>query len=278
MVNNEKNSKQDNLFEPLPSPSNKKKSFYKKKNFFTAITALVVVLLKFKSILIALKLSKFVSTFISMFFMIWVYSLTFGWKYATGFVMLIAIHESGHITAARILGLNISMPIFIPFVGAFIAMKQQPKTARVEAIVAASGPIIGSIAAFICFAIGFMWQSNLFFALAYTGFLINLFNLIPIHPLDGGRIVSAISPKMWFVGIPIILLIAIKFPNPLLFLLLILGAFQAYKIWKVQNNQYYNVSLEERLIFAILYFGLMILLGSAMAWIHSIHSVKNFEL
>jgi len=278
MVNNEKNSKQDNLFEPLPSPSNKKNSFYKKKNFFTAITAMVVVLLKFKSILIALKLSKFVSTFISMFFMIWVYSLTFGWKYATGFVMLIAIHESGHITSARILGLNISMPIFIPFVGAFIAMKQQPKTARVEAIVAASGPIIGSIAAFICFAIGFMWQSNLFFALAYTGFLINLFNLIPIHPLDGGRIVSAISPKMWFVGIPIILLIAIKFPNPLLFLLLILGAFQAYKIWKVQNNQYYNVSLEERLIFAILYFGLMILLGSAMAWIHSIHSVKNFEL
>jgi Zn-dependent protease len=230
-----------------------------------------VVLLKFKSVLIALKFGKFAATIISMFVMIWVYATQFGWWYAAGFVALIAVHESGHVLAARGAGLKVSMPIFIPFVGAFISMKQQPTNARTEAIVAAGGPVLGSIGAFACLAIGLMFNSQLFLALAYTGCLLNLFNLVPVHPLDGGRIVTAISPLMWLIGIPILIVIAMKFPNPIVILFVILGAFQAYRLWKSPDKQYFAVSRETRIAFAVLFFGLMIVLGSTMAWIHGLH-------
>jgi Zn-dependent protease len=244
----------------------------RRRGLWGVLAGIGVVLLKFKSILIALKFGKFATTIISMFIMIWVYATQFGWWYAAGFVLLIAVHEGGHVIAARRAGLKVSTPIFIPFVGAFISMKQQPSNARTEAIVAAGGPVIGSIGAFACLAAGVFFQSNLLLALAYTGCLINLFNLVPVHPLDGGRIVGAISPKMWLIGIPVLVVILFKYPNPITILMVILGAFQAYRIWRSPDKSYFNVSRNTRISFAVLYFGLMIVLGMVMAWIHGLHS------
>jgi Zn-dependent protease len=237
-----------------------------------------VVILKFKSILIALKFGKFAVTIVSMFVMIWVYATQFGWRYALGFVLLIAIHESGHVFAARGAGLKVSMPIFIPFVGAFISMKQQPTNARTEAIIASGGPVLGSIGAFVCLAIGVLSHNQLFLAIAYPGCLLNLFNLVPVHPLDGGRIVTAISPLMWIVGIPVLIFIAVRYPNPIIILFVILGAFQAYRLWKSPNKEYFAVSKSTRITFATLYFGLMIVLGLVMTWIHGLHSAGNSGL
>jgi Zn-dependent protease len=254
---------------PLPQPK-------KKRGGLWAILATAgLVLFKLKSIIIALKFGKFAGTIISMFVMIWVYATQFGWWYAVGFVLLIAVHESGHVLAARGVGLKVSLPIFIPFVGAFISMKQQPTNARTEAIIASGGPVIGSLGAFACLGIGVLLQSNLFLALAYTGCLLNLFNLVPVHPLDGGRIVTAISPVMWIVGIPALIFIAIKFPNPILILFVILGVFQAYKLWKSPNKSYFAVSRQTRITFATLYFGLMIVLGLVMSWIHGLHTTEQ---
>jgi Zn-dependent protease len=236
------------------------------------LAAIGVVLLKFKSILIALKFGKFAATIVSMLFMIWVYATQFGWWFAAGFVLLIAVHEGGHFYAARYMGLKVSAPIFIPFVGAFISMKQQPSSARTEAIVAAGGPVIGSIGAFACLAAGIYLKSGLLMALAYSGCLINLFNLIPVHPLDGGRIVTAISPKMWFVGIPILAIVLFKYPNPIAILMVILGVYQAFRIMRSPDKSYFNVSRNTRLSFAALYFGLMIVLGVTMAWIHGLQT------
>jgi Zn-dependent protease len=247
----------------------------KRRGLWGLIAGAGVVLLKFKSILIALKFGKFATTIISMFIMIWVYATQFGWWYGVGFVLLIAVHEGGHFFVARREGLKVSMPIFIPFLGAFISMKQQPTNARTEAIIAAGGPVIGSIGAFACLGAGIFFQSNLLLALAYTGCLINLFNLIPVHPLDGGRIVAAISPKMWLIGIPVLLIITLKYPNPITIIMLILGAFQAYRIWRSPDKSYFAVSRTTRISFAILYFGLMIVLGIVMAWIHSLHSAPS---
>jgi Zn-dependent protease len=244
----------------------------KRTGLWGILTGAGVVLLKFKSILIALKMGKFATTIISMFVMIWVYATQFGWWYAVGFVLLIAVHEGGHVLVARREGLMVSMPIFIPFIGAFISMKQQPTNARTEAIIAAGGPVIGSIGAFAFLAAGIMFQSNLLLALAYTGCLLNLFNLVPVHPLDGGRIVTAISPLMWLIGIPVLLFISLKFPNPITIIMLILGAFQAYRIWRSPDKGYFKVSRNTRISFAVLYFGLMIVLGMVMAWIHGLHS------
>jgi Zn-dependent protease len=247
----------------------------RRRGLWGMLAGIGVVLLKFKSILIALKFGKFATTIISMFVMIWVYATQFGWWYAVGFVLLIAVHEGGHVVAARREGLKVSTPIFIPFVGAFISMKQQPSNARTEAIIAAGGPVIGSIGAFACLAAGVFFQSSLLMALAYTGCLINLFNLIPVHPLDGGRIVTAISPKMWLIGIPVLLFISLKYPNPITIIMLILGAFQAYRISRSPDKSYFTVSRKTRISVAVLYFGLMIVLGIAMAWIHSLQTAPR---
>jgi Zn-dependent protease len=247
----------------------------RKRGFWAIAAAAGLLLYKFKAVLIALKFGKFAGTLISMFVMIWVYATQFGALYAVGFVLLIAVHESGHMFAARGVGFKVSMPIFIPFVGAFISMKQQPTDARTEAIIAAGGPVLGSLGAFACLGVGVFFHSSLFLALAYTGCLLNLFNLIPVHPLDGGRLVSAISPIMWVIGIPILIVIAMKYPNPIVILLAILGVFQAYKLWKSPNKAYFAVSRQTRITFATLYFGLMIVLGSVMSWIHGLQSAGS---
>jgi Zn-dependent protease len=247
----------------------------KRGGLWAVVAAAGVLLLKFKSILIALKFGKFAATFISMFIMIWVYATQFGAAYAVGFVLLIAVHECGHLLAARSVGFKTSMPIFIPFVGAFISMKQSPTDARTEAVIAAGGPVIGSLGAFVCLGLGIGFRSDLLLALAYSGCLINLFNLVPVHPLDGGRIVTAISPFMWLLGIPILLVMAVKFPNPIVILFVILGAFQAYKLWKSPDKTYFAVSKQTRFTFAALYFGLMAALGLVMSWVHGMHAAAG---
>ena len=266
-------------YEPkIPTSFQSQQPKKKRGGLWAVLAGIGVVLLKFKSILIALKFGKLAGTIVSMLVMIWVYATQFGWWYAAGFVLLIAVHESGHVLAARAAGLKVSMPIFIPFVGAFISMKQQPTNARTEAIIASGGPVLGSIGAFACLALGIVLKSNLFLALAYTGCLLNLFNLVPVHPLDGGRIVTAISPLMWLIGIPVLIFIALRYPNPIVIIFVILGAFQAYRLWKSPNKEYFAVSRSTRITFATLYFGLMIVLGLVMSWIHGLHSAANSGL
>jgi len=228
---------------------------------------------KLKFLLIILKLGKFASTLGSMLVMIFIYAQIFGWAYGLGFVLLIFFHEMGHYIAAKIVNINVSGPVFIPFVGAFISMKDQPTNATVEAKIAAGGPILGSLAALACVLFYTMTDNNLFLALAYSGFMINLFNLIPVHPLDGGRIVTAISPKIWLVGIPILIYVSIKFFNPIIILFLIMGCVQAFKQWKEPSVDYYNTSFSTKIVFSLIFFGLIALLGIGIFYIHNIHMI-----
>lgn len=239
--------------------------------------AIFFIFAKLKFLLIALKLGKFASTLISMLFMIVIYAQMYGWAYGLGFVLLILAHEMGHYFVARNLNIDVSGPVFIPFLGAFISMKDQPTDAVAEAKTAAGGPILGSLAALMCVGIYMISDNNLFLALAYTGFMINLFNLIPVHPLDGGRIVTAISPKIWLIGIPMLLYISFKFFNPIIILFLILGCVQAYKQWKEPDADYYNTSMSTKIIFSIIYFGLMALLGIGIFYIHNIHLIYTYR-
>lgn len=237
----------------------------------------IYILAKLKFILIALKLGKFASTLISMLFMIVIYAQMYGWAYGVGFVLLIFAHEMGHYIVAKKLSIDVSGPVFIPFFGAFISMKDQPSDAVSEAKTAAGGPILGSLAALGCVLIYVVTRNNLFLALAYTGFMINLFNLIPVHPLDGGRIVTAISPKIWLIGIPILLFISINFFNPLIIIFLIMGCIQAYKQWKEPDANYYNTNMSTKIIFSIIYFGLMALLGIGIFYIHNLHFIYAYR-
>ena len=255
-----------------------------KKGLWGILAVILAILAKFKFIiffifaklkflLIILKLGKFASTLGSMLVMIFIYAQIFGWAYGLGFVLLIFFHEMGHYIAAKIVNINVSGPVFIPFVGAFISMKDQPTNATVEAKIAAGGPILGSLAALACVLFYMMTDNNLFLALAYSGFMINLFNLIPVHPLDGGRIVTAISPKIWLVGILILIYVSIKFFNPIIILFLIMGCVQAFKQWKEPSADYYNTSFSTKIVFSLIFFGLIALLGIGIFYIHNMHMI-----
>lgn len=207
----------------------------------------------------ALKLGPVLTTSGTMLLSMVTYSFLFGWPYSVGFVLLIFFHEMGHFLAARQRGLDVGAPTFIPFVGAWIQMKQLPHDVETEAYVGIAGPVAGTITAALCYALARVEQSPLLMALAYAGFMINLFNLIPLSPLDGGRITAILSPKIWWLGAPILLVLFLVNPSPMLILIAILAVPQLLSTLRGQNTmpaQYYAVPMETRVHYGLWYLGL----------------------
>ncbi len=213
----------------------------------------------------SLKLGKILGSGGTMLLSVFTYSLLFGWWYALGFVLLIFFHEMGHYLAARQRGLNVGLPMFIPFVGAWIQLKEMPHNVETEAYVGLAGPVVGTIAALVCYLLGRHLHSDLLLALSYAGFFINLFNLIPLSPLDGGRITAIISPKIWMLGAPILIAWFFLHPSPILILIAILAVPQLWELWKSRHagqKPYYEASLGHRLIYGVWYLGLLVFLAS----------------
>jgi Zn-dependent protease len=232
---------------------------------FIAIGALLA---KFKFLIFALVKLKFLATALSMFASIGVYALAFGWWWAVGFVLLMFVHEMGHALELKRLGVPFSAPIFIPFVGAMIGMKQLPDDAWKEARVGLAGPVLGSVGAAVCWALADATNSNTLRAIAYIGFFLNLFNLLPFLPLDGGRAAAALHPAVWGVGLLLVLGLVIVRPNPILILILVVGGMEVVRRWKSRNTpqfaSYYRVTAAQRATIATVYFGLAGLLAVAM--------------
>ena len=197
----------------------------------SAIGAGLVLFFKYGFLL--LKVAKLGPTLISMVVALFFYTLFFGWEFAIGIVLLILVHESGHVIVSRQQGIPMSLPVFLGPFGAFTRMHQQPRDARQEAIIAIGGPVFGAAAAFACFlwalAIPAGHFHYLLLALAYFGFFMNLFNLIPMSPLDGGRVANAISKWMNVVGIAIMAVVAFWLSNPFAIIILILGIFTTWQ-------------------------------------------------
>jgi Zn-dependent protease len=227
--------------------------------------ALAFLLGKFKFVLMALKFAKF-GTLLSMIVAVWAYAMLWGLPFALGFVLLIFVHEMGHALTMRHLGVPAGAPVFIPFVGAVIAMKKMPRDAYIESLVGIGGPALGSLGAFVCFVIGQLTGSLFWYALAHTGFLINLFNMIPISPLDGGRIVGVISRWFWLVGYAVGGLVFWKTHSPILFLILLLGLFSIGRTVRGPSPEYFAVASDKRLTMGVAYFGLLALLAMGM-WV-----------
>ena len=141
------------------------------------------------------------------------YSLFWGWTFAFGFVVLLFVHEMGHVIQLRREGVKASAPMFVPFLGAVVMAKSLGENALAEARVGLAGPVLGTIGAAACLAIGEASNSDFFRALAYVGFFLNLFNLLPVVPLDGGRAMAAMAPWMWFVGLGAVAAMLFVFPN-----------------------------------------------------------------
>lgn len=242
------------------------------KKLGAPFVALGALLLKFKAaILIVFKLKLF-ATAATMVVSIGAYTMLWGWRFAIGFVLLLLVHECGHVLEARRQGLPVSAPVFVPFLGAAIVMREMPRNAWREARLALAGPLLGSLGAAFCWALSGIYHSNLLLAIAYFGFFLNLFNLLPVVPLDGGRVAAALHPAIWFVGLTALVALVIVAPNPILLIILVIAAFDLFHRWSTRHQQrdlgYYEVSASQRFAVAVGYFGLAILLTVAMAQTH----------
>lgn len=222
------------------------------------------------------KLGKLFTTGGTMIFSMLAYSWIFGWWYAVGFVLLLFCHEMGHYLAARQRGLDVGAPTFIPFVGAWIQMKDMPHNVETEAYVGFAGPVIGSVAAIACLALSRYFHSDLLLALAYSGLMLNLFNLIPISPLDGGRITAIISPMVWLLGLPVLVALFFYHPSPMLLLIAVLAYPQLKEAWaqirhghSAEQKTYYDTPLNTRIQYGVLYLGLI---GFLAMMTYSLHS------
>jgi len=218
-----------------------------------------------------LKMGSTVAMAVSMIISILVYAMAFGLKFAIGFVILLLLHEWGHLVASKVVGLPVSRPIFIPFLGAVIRIKKLPINAKMEANVAIGGPAMGTLSALLCLVFYLWTDSLLMLVLSYTACLLNLFNLIPCDPLDGGRIAVAVTHRLWWLGS---LIIGILFLQTYSFFLFIFFLFSLYRTWKnvdVKDNfSYYQLTMKQRLAVGWWYFGLVIVLGVTTLYIGSI--------
>ena len=225
--------------------------------------AAVFILGKAKLIVPLLKVTK-LSTLLSMLVAVWAYAMFWGLPFAVGFVLLIFVHELGHALVMQQQGIRAGAPVFIPFVGAVIAMKSLPRNAWVEALVGIGGPVLGSVGALVCLVIAWLSDSMIWYALASTGFMINLFNLIPISPLDGGRIVGVISRWLWAVGYAVGIAVFLLTKSPILFLILLLGLFTLGRTLRGPREGYFDVEPAKRVTMGLAYFGLIAALAVGM--------------
>ena len=232
----------------------------------TPFIALGLLFWKAKFILVAIFKFKIFTTSASMLVSVAAYSLFWGWKFAAGFVLLLLVHELGHYIEAKRQGLNVSAPMFIPFLGAAILLKENPQNAWREALVAFAGPVIGSLGAAVVWLVGEQQDSEFLLALAFTGFLVNLFNLIPVVPLDGGRIAAAIHPYIWVLGFFGLIGLLFLAPNPLLIIIVLVVGFELYRRWQErgtpESQRYYEIKPWQRVTAAVGYFvlaGLLVL-------------------
>lgn len=229
---------------------------------------------KFKGVLLLLPKLKLLTTSASMLVSIAAYSLIWGWTFALGFVLLLLVHELGHVIQLRREGIEASAPMFIPFLGAVVAAKSLGDDAAAEARVGLAGPILGSLGTALLIPVWLITGNDFWQALAFTGFFLNLFNLLPVVPLDGGRAMAAMAPWMWFVGLAAMLAFAIVFPNPIILVILLLAGFETWRRWKErraggeQTAAYYRISRAQRLLVGVVYIGLIAALALGMDATH----------
>ena len=253
---------------PAPEPTWKTLA----RRLWAPIAALGLLLWKFKAAVFVVFKFKVFTVAGSMLVSIAAWALLYPWQVATGFVLLILVHELGHVLEARRQGLPTSAPMFIPFLGAFIAMKEMPANVWREAQIALAGPIVGSLGAAAVWVAAEALDSNLLMVIAFIGFFVNLFNLLPMVPLDGGRAVGALHPVFWLVGLAGLAALLFVSPNPILMVILVIGGLELWGRWRgrgtAEAQDYYRIAPWQRVTVGVVYLGLAALLVLAMGATH----------
>jgi Zn-dependent protease len=225
---------------------------------------------KLKGLLLLLPKLKVLTTSASMLVSVAAYAVIWGWRFAVGFVALLFVHEMGHVVQMKREGVKVSGMLFVPFLGAAVGARSMGGNALAEARIGLAGPILGTLATAALIPLAETQDSDFLRALAFTGFFLNLFNLAPVVPLDGGRAMAAMAPWMWFAGFAAMLGFFVLFPNPILVLILLLGGMETWRRWKTRkqgsegNAAYYRVRPWHRLLVAMVYVGLIAICAVGM--------------
>jgi Zn-dependent protease len=242
------------------------------------VVALIMLVKWGKAALLLLPKAKLLATSGSMLVSVGAYSLIWGWRFALGFVVLLFIHEMGHYIQLRREGVKPGGMVFIPFLGAAVFTKSLGGNALAEARVGLAGPILGSLGAAVVLLIYGLTHNDYWRALAFVGFFLNLINLLPVLPLDGGRAMAAMSPWMWFVGFAGLIALVFITPSPILLLVVLFGAMETVRRWRQrrdpEHQAYYRVPPAGRIGVAIVYLGLIAALAYGM---HVSHLVRHFS-
>ena len=233
------------------------------KRFLAPLAVLGLLLVKFKGLALLLLKVKFLGTALTMLLSIGVYALLFPVWFAVGIVVLIWVHEMGHVLQLRREGIPASAPMFIPLLGAFVAMKQMPKDALAEARVGLAGPVLGTLGGLATLGLYAATREPLFLGLAYFNSIINLFNLAPLLPLDGGRAVGAMSLGFQVAGL--VAMVALFFVAPIMALVALIGLPELWNRWRTRNTPegrvYYDIPWRGRVAVGTVYVGLIVVLG-----------------
>jgi Zn-dependent protease len=258
---------------PREPPPAQHQSFFRRR--IAPLGAAVLALLaKLKSLLLILSQVKLLATAGTMLVSVVAYATIWGFSFALGFVILLLVHEMGHVIALRREGIKASAPMFIPFMGAVITARSLGEDALAEARTGLAGPILGSLGAAVCVVIWKITGHDYWRALAFTGFLLNLFNLLPVVPLDGGRAMAAMAPWMWFVGFAAMIVLAVLWPNPVILIIVVFAGLETWRRWKqrraggAEQAAYYRVSPRNRALVAITYLTLIAVLVLGMHVTH----------
>lgn len=232
-----------------------------------ALILFLIQALNLDSAIQLFKLGSMGGTLLTMALMVWAYAKTSSLAFAAGLVGLIFIHEMGHYLTAREAGVEVSAPVFIPFMGAFISMKGKPDNAEIEGRIAMAGPLAGTLGTGLAAAVWLLTGLDVLKGLVYVNLLITLFNLIPFGFLDGGRVASALSGRYWLVGLVLFGGLAAASRNPFLILVLLMGLKGALAKRKEPRAEdlYYEADSASLGILGIMYFGTLLVNGTALA-------------
>lgn len=245
------------------------------KKFFAPLVAAFAALAKFGVFLLkvpALKVVGFMAVSVVAYALLW------GWKFAVGFVLLIFVHEMGHVIVLRRRGIKAGLPVFLPFLGAFVSMKSTPQSVYEEAESALAGPVVGTFGALVVAYVAHETGSDMLMALAYTGLLLNLFNLLPMLPLDGGRVAGALHPAVWFLGLVLLLGYEIYRPSPIIPIILVLGGIELWQRWRNRNSEaskvYFALKPQQRMRIGLAYGALIVVLVVSM---HATYVARHLD-
>lgn len=256
-----------------------------RKRMGSALAGLGAIAAKFaayvKSAALLLPKLKLLTTAGTALVSIAAYSLLWGWPFAAGFVALLFVHEMGHVIQLRREGIKASTPMFIPFLGAAIFSRSLGDNALAEARVGLAGPVLGTLGAVAVAVAGALTGSDLLLALAYIAFFLNLINLIPVVPFDGGRAMAAVAPSMWFLGIGGLVAMIFVLGNPFLLIFILLALREMPRRWRqlrsrsIEQAAYYRVPRRSRIAIGFVYAGLIVVLGIGMAQTHILVSAGH---